>query len=58
MASEFLLEHARELIREGDHQRLAILDETADGVACDPLANLKRLEESRPGFHWRPRRAA
>jgi hypothetical protein len=20
---------------------------------CDPLANLKRLEENRPGFHWR-----
>jgi len=27
--------------------------ETADGVARDPLANLKRLEENRPGFHWR-----
>src|SRR5947207_9857619 len=27
--------------------------ETADGVARDPLANLKRLEQSRPGFHWR-----
>jgi hypothetical protein len=27
--------------------------ETADGVARDPLANLKRLEESRLGFHWR-----
>jgi hypothetical protein len=27
--------------------------ETADGVARDPLANLKRLEEHRPGFHWR-----
>jgi hypothetical protein len=30
--------------------------ETADGVARDPLANLKRLEESRPGFHWRSHR--
>jgi len=27
--------------------------ETADSVARDPLANLKRLEENRPGFHWR-----
>jgi hypothetical protein len=24
-----------------------------DGVARDPLANLKRLEEKRPGFQWR-----
>ena len=22
----------------------------------DPFANLKRLEENRPGFHWRGRR--
>jgi hypothetical protein len=28
VASEFLLEHCRELIREGDNQRLAILDNT------------------------------
>src|SRR6266403_353714 len=28
VASEFLLEHGRELIREGDNQRLAILDDT------------------------------
>ncbi len=27
--------------------------ETAHGVARDPLENLKRLEENRPGFHWR-----
>ena len=27
--------------------------EAADGVARDPLANVKRLEENRPGFHWR-----
>jgi hypothetical protein len=32
---------------------LACAQETADGVARDPLANLNRLEESRPGFHWR-----
>src|SRR5437879_1180213 len=31
---------------------LACAQETADGVARDPLANLNRLEESRPGFHW------
>src|SRR5260370_35470448 len=32
--------------------------ETSDRVARDPLANLKRLDENRPGFHWRatPRR--
>jgi hypothetical protein len=24
------------------------------GPARDPLANLKRLEANRPGFHWRP----
>ena len=28
VASEFLLEHGRELIREGNNQRLAILDDT------------------------------
>ena len=27
--------------------------ETVDGVARDPLVNLKRLDENRPGFHWR-----
>src|SRR5260370_19388938 len=27
--------------------------ETSDRVARDPLANLKRLDENRPGFHWR-----
>jgi hypothetical protein len=27
--------------------------ETAHGAARDPLENLKRLEENRPGFHWR-----
>lgn len=27
---------------------------TESGVARDPLANLKRLEANRPGFHWRP----
>src|SRR2546429_1098306 len=27
--------------------------ETADRLARDPLANLKRLDENRPGFHWR-----
>src|SRR5437879_13799114 len=26
---------------------------TADGVARDPVANPKRLEETRPGFPWR-----
>ena len=31
----------------------ATAQETADRVARDPLANLKRLEENRPGFHWR-----
>jgi hypothetical protein len=28
--------------------------ETDDGR--DPFANLRRLEENRPGFHWRARR--
>jgi len=27
--------------------------ETTHDVARDPLENLKRLEENRPGFHWR-----
>jgi hypothetical protein len=27
--------------------------ESVDGVARDPLVNLKRLGENRPGFHWR-----
>jgi len=27
--------------------------ETVGGMARDPLANLKRLDENRPGFHWR-----
>jgi len=31
----------------------ATAQETADHVARDPLANLKRLDENRPGFHWR-----
>jgi hypothetical protein len=31
----------------------ATVQETADPVARDPLANLKRLEENRPGFQWR-----
>ena len=31
----------------------ASTQETAGGVARDPLENLKRLEENRPGFHWR-----
>jgi hypothetical protein len=31
----------------------AYSQETVDNVARDPLANLKRLEENRPGFHWR-----
>ena len=31
----------------------AFARETAGGVARDPLANLKRLDENRPGFHWR-----
>jgi predicted transcriptional regulator len=31
----------------------AYSQETVDGVARDPLVNLKRLEENRPGFHWR-----
>lgn len=26
---------------------------TESSVARDPLANLKRLEANRPGFHWR-----
>ena len=26
---------------------------TENGVARDPLANLKRLEANPPGFHWR-----
>ena len=26
---------------------------TESSVAQDPLANLKRLEANRPGFHWR-----
>lgn len=26
---------------------------TENSVARDPLANLKRLEANRPGFHWR-----
>ena len=25
----------------------------ADAAPRDPLANLKRLEQNRPGFHWR-----
>jgi hypothetical protein len=31
----------------------AYSQETVDGVARDPLVNLKRLDENRPGFHWR-----
>jgi hypothetical protein len=31
----------------------ASAQETTGGVARDPLANLKRLDENRPGFHWR-----
>ena len=31
----------------------AYSQETVDGVARDPLVNLKRLAENRPGFHWR-----
>lgn len=27
---------------------------TENSVARDPLANLKRLEANRPGFHWQP----
>jgi hypothetical protein len=27
--------------------------ESVDGVARDPLVNLKRLDENRLGFHWR-----
>jgi hypothetical protein len=31
----------------------AYSQESVDGVARDPLVNLKRLDENRPGFHWR-----
>jgi hypothetical protein len=31
----------------------ASIQTTESGVARDPLANLKRLEANRPGFHWR-----
>jgi hypothetical protein len=31
----------------------ACSQETVNSVARDPLANLKRSEENRPGFHWR-----
>jgi hypothetical protein len=32
---------------------VAYSQESVDGVARDPLVNLKRLDENRPGFHWR-----
>ena len=31
----------------------AYSQETVDRVAHDPLVNVKRLAENRPGFHWR-----
>lgn len=34
----------QELLQQGD---------PLNAEGCDPLANLKRLEENRPGFHWR-----
>ena len=27
--------------------------EPVDSINCDPLANIRRLEANRPGFHWR-----
>lgn len=41
--------------RGGKSTEVLTLDaqETATGVGHDPLANFRRLEASRPGFHWR-----
>lgn len=31
----------------------ANVQETENSIALDPLTNLRRLAENRPGFHWR-----
>src|SRR5712691_4952223 len=43
VASEFLLAHGRELIREGDNQRLAILDDTGRRVQLKVRVSLRSL---------------
>jgi hypothetical protein len=39
----------------GKSPELPIVDPqgNAEDITRDPLANIKRLEQSRPGFHWR-----
>jgi len=43
----------RGTVGTGSESSSANAQATAQRVARDPLANIKRLEENRPGFNWR-----